>query len=173
MTIAVKSAVASGPVRRFVVGDPAIQFIDALAGATLDQLAATEHQTRRGEVVLSPESVAALAGDVTISEWRGGDEGGRRYGVVSKLAKYADPMPWPDLPQALTDAQAKSWLLAPIYERTIRGDVYLAELRTAVALFVRFGHIDYDHDPMAGQKLDAYIRWAQGVVPVMGDFCWS
>lgn len=54
ITLAVKCAVASGPVRRFVVGDPLIQLIDVLAGDTLDQLAASEHQARRGRWCLAP-----------------------------------------------------------------------------------------------------------------------
>lgn len=170
VTLAVKCAIASGPVRRFVVGDPSIRLIDALAGDTLDQLAATEHQSHRGEVVLSPGCAAALTGDVIISEWRTDEETGQRFGVVSKLAKEADPAPWVGLPSALSEGQTKPWLLGPVYERICRGDAYLAELRTAVALFVRFGQIDYDHDPLAGQKLDTYIRWVQGVITRYGGF---
>jgi len=37
VTLAMKAAVAAGPARRFIVGDPAIQLIDALAGATLQR----------------------------------------------------------------------------------------------------------------------------------------
>ncbi len=170
ITLAVKCAIASGPVRRFVVGDPSIQLIDALAGDTLDQLAATEHQTKRGEVVLSSECVSALAENVTILEWRADEETGRQFGVVGKLAKYADPVPGSELTEPLSDSQVKPWLLGPIYERIQRGDAYLAELRTAVAMFVHFGQINYDHDPLAGQKLDAYIRWVQGVVARYGGF---
>ena len=38
-----------------------------------------------------------------------------------------------------------------------RGE-FLTELRPAVALFLRFGGIDYDGDPAGALKLDAYIR---------------
>ena len=37
-------------------------------------------------------------------------------------------------------------------------------LRPSAALFLRFGGIDYDGDPAAGTRLDAYIRWVQGVL---------
>lgn len=120
--------------------------------------------------MLSSGCAAALAGDVIISEWRTDEETGQRFGVVSKLAKVAGPLPSGDLPGALGEDQTKPWLLGPVYERIQRGDAYLAELRKAVALFVRFGQIDYDHDPLAGQKLDAYIRWAQGVITRYGGF---
>jgi class 3 adenylate cyclase len=49
VSLAVKAAVAIGPVRRFVVGDPNVQLLDVLAGATLDRLAA-EHQARKAVV---------------------------------------------------------------------------------------------------------------------------
>ena len=47
VTLAIKVAVAAGPVRRFVVGDPQIQLIDVLAGATLERLAAAEHHAEK------------------------------------------------------------------------------------------------------------------------------
>jgi hypothetical protein len=37
-------ALAAGSVRQFRVGDPQIQYLDALAGDTLARLAATEHE---------------------------------------------------------------------------------------------------------------------------------
>jgi len=63
---------------------------------------------------------------------------------------------------SLTDAQTQPWLLPPVYERLKAGQGrYLAELRATVALFLRFGGLDYDHDDAAGAKLDDYIRWVQ------------
>jgi class 3 adenylate cyclase len=57
VALAIKVAVAAGPVRRFLIGDPQIQLIDVLAGATLSRLAAAEHQAEKGEVVASAEVV--------------------------------------------------------------------------------------------------------------------
>ena len=54
VTLAMKVAIAVGPARRFVVGDPAIQLIDVLAGRLVDDLAETEHHAGKGEVVLDP-----------------------------------------------------------------------------------------------------------------------
>src|SRR5512136_1827308 len=50
--LALKSTVARGPVRRFVVGDPQIQLVDALVGATVARTAAAEHLANRGEVLI-------------------------------------------------------------------------------------------------------------------------
>ena len=41
---------------------------------------------------------------------------------------------------------------------------FLAELRPAVSLFMRFGGIDFEDDEDAGSKLDAYVRWVQSIV---------
>ena len=52
----------------------------------------------------------------------------------------------------------------PVYERmeTGRGE-FLAELRPAIPVFLRFGGIDYDNDDDAIEKLDEFVRAAQGV----------
>ena len=58
--LAVKAAVASGPARRFVVGDPAIQRKAVLAGATVTRMAVAEHLAGKGEVVVDEATAAAL-----------------------------------------------------------------------------------------------------------------
>ena len=60
VSVALKVAVTTGPVARFVVGDPAIQMIDALAGETIQRLAAADQQARRDEVVVDAATVAAF-----------------------------------------------------------------------------------------------------------------
>jgi len=54
-SLALKVAVASGPARRFQVGDPAIQVMDVLAGATLQRMA-------EAELTELMEALAATAG---------------------------------------------------------------------------------------------------------------
>ena len=56
IALSMKASVAVGPARRFLVGDPEIRVIDALAGETLVRLAAGEHVARRGEVIAGPEA---------------------------------------------------------------------------------------------------------------------
>jgi predicted ATPase/class 3 adenylate cyclase len=166
VTLAIKVAVAAGPVRRFLIGDPEIQLIDVLAGATLSRLGAAEQYAEKGEVVISAEVAAQLAGDLIIQEWRAGETQGQRFAVVAGLALAAPAEPWPALPDgALDEAAIRPWMLASVYERLSAGQgQFLAELRPAVALFARFGGIDYDNDADAAAKLDAYIRWVQRIV---------
>jgi class 3 adenylate cyclase/tetratricopeptide (TPR) repeat protein len=161
----IKVAVAAGPARRFRVGDPQIQYWDVLAGATLDRLAAAEHEAERGEVVVSAEVALRSNPDLQVGEWREG-EPGSRFAVVIGLNREVKDNPWPILPEdALSEGMVRPWILPATYERVISGqDKFQAELRPAVALFLRFGGIDYDGDGAAGEKLDAYVRWVQGTI---------
>ena len=85
VSLAIKEAVAVGPVRRFRVGDPTIQYIDVLAGAILDRMAEAEKQARRGEVILGLDTLALLTGKVEVLEWREQVETGKRFAVVAGL----------------------------------------------------------------------------------------
>jgi len=172
VALAMKAAVAVGSARRFLVGDPTLRVIDALAGETLVRLANAEHHAQRGEVVIAAEGQRAdaswqmLRAALQISELRHDPDTGQAFAVVTGLHQTAVAAPWSVLaPDALSDEQVRVWLLAPVYERLRRGlGDFLAELRPTVALFVRFGGIDYDSDDDAGAKLDAYMRWVQAIV---------
>lgn len=163
VALAMKAAVAAGPVRRFLVGDPGQRVIDALAGQTLVRLANTEHLAERGETVLDGETLGALDNVVEIAEIRHDAEHAHRVGVVTGLRTPVDTHPWPPVDtEALSEEQVRVWLLPQVYTRLQHGlGNFLAELRPTVALFLRFEGIDYDNDPNAGERLDAYIRWVQ------------
>lgn len=166
VSLAMKAAVAVGPVRRFLVGDPAQRVIDALAGATLVRLANAEHQAKRGEVVIDAAALAGLGDLVQTSELRHDPTYQQTVGVVQGLQRPVADAPWPALAtEQLRDDQVRVWLLPQVYERLRRGlGNFLAELRPTVSFFLRFDGIDYDEDAEAGHKLDAYIRWVQGIV---------
>ncbi|MEZ4713402.1 MAG: tetratricopeptide repeat protein [Caldilineaceae bacterium] len=170
VALAMKAAVATGPARRFTVGDPTQRVIDALAGETLVRLANAEHQAQRGEVVIDGEALTRLADRLLISEQRYDETYDQTVGVVQGFAPphavEALAAPWPILDaDSLPAEQVRVWLLPQVYERLRRGlGNFLAELRPTVALFVRFTGIDYDNDEAAGAKLDAYMRWVQSIV---------
>ncbi len=165
--LGMKVAVASGPARRFVVGDPDIQLIDVLAGALMDRLAGAEHNAERGEVVLDAQTLEALAGRVELALVRG--EGRGRAGVVGAMAGPLPPMPPPLAYSRLPKSVVRHWLLPAVYERLGAGrGEFLSELRPAVPMFVRFGGIDYDRDDEAHLLLDHFIRRAQRVIDGYG-----
>lgn len=163
VTLAIKTAVAAGPARRFTAGDPAIQLIDVLAGATLDRMAATEQMAHQGELLLDEPTAALLLPGVTVAEWRTNTTG-ERFAVVSALQPPAPALP----PAALTplpEAEARAWVLPAVYARLQNeGGRFLAELRPAAALFLKFTGLDYDLDPASATKLDQYIRWVQSII---------
>lgn len=164
VTLAIKTAVAAGPARRFAVGDPAIQLIDVLAGVTLDRMAATEQMAKQGELVLDEPTVDQLQPALTIAEWRTQPTTAERFAVVTTLTPPAAPVD-PHPVTMLPEAEASAWVLPPVYARLqSEGGRFLAELRPATALFLKFTGLDYDNDPDATNKLDQYIRWVQSIV---------
>ncbi|MBU0596091.1 AAA family ATPase, partial [Candidatus Bipolaricaulota bacterium] len=166
VSLAMKAAVAAGPMRRFLIGNPAIQRMDVLAGATVDRLTEAEHLAERGEVIASPEVARKLFSRLLLSKWRG------THGVVEGLRENVVPTPWPDLAYAGLTAQALGpYLLSPVHERVTAGQgEFLAELRPVSVLFLQFGGIDYDDDDAGGEKLDVYTRWVQGVANRYGGY---
>jgi adenylate cyclase len=160
--LAMKAAIASGPVRRFVVGDPDIQLHDVLAGATLEALAATEHQANRGEVLIDESTAARLGEAAELGEWR--DDGfGRRCALVRGLRRAANAPPTPPFAQPLGPEQLRPWLLPQVFARLQGGQgEFLAELRPVAALFLRFEGIDYEQEAQA--QLDGFVRQVQRVI---------
>ena len=148
-SLALKVAVAAGPARRMVAGDPAIQLLDLLAGATVARVATAEHHAHAGEIVLDATCVAALGAAATIGAWREDAETGERFAPLYDLTEVPPVSPWPTLTaDALPPTRLQPWLLPAVYAREIaRQGVFLTELRPAVALFVRFTGIDYDTEP--------------------------
>jgi len=161
--IGMKVAVAAGKARRFVVGDPDVQLIDVLAGSLMDRLAAAEHHAERGDVVVEASTLAAIEDRTELIVVRG--EPGSGVGVVGGLRGPIGPLPPPAPYPFLPRSVVRQWLLPPVYERMRagRGD-FLAELRPAVIMFVRFGGIDYDDDPDAPKLLDDFMSRAQWVI---------
>jgi class 3 adenylate cyclase/tetratricopeptide (TPR) repeat protein len=162
--MAAKIALAAGPIRRLLVGNPALQVIDVLAGATLTRLIAGEHLAARHEIVLDPVATAALGPAIAVREWRTSPETGQAYAVAGRLQVPVAALPVPPGP-AVPPEQARSWLLPAVYARLQAGQgEFLTELRPAVALFLHFADFDYEADGTAGARLDAYIRWVQDVL---------
>ena len=164
VSLTMKAAVAAGPVHRFLIGDPEIQLLDVLVGATVDRLAEGERLAERGDVIASPEVARKAAAHLMVGTWRG------RFAVVEGLRESAEPAPWPDLPlPGLTSERLRPYLLGPVHERVQAGQgEFLGELRPVSVLFLRFTGIDYDEDAKAASKLDAFTKWVQGVAARYG-----
>jgi predicted ATPase/class 3 adenylate cyclase len=161
--LGIKVAVVSGRARRFLVGQPRIQRIEVLAGEILDRMAAAEKQLRSGEVIVGSEVIGRFGNQAIIREWRH-DEKNEHFAVLERLTDPILEQPWPDPPD-LNPEVSRDWLLPPVYQRLIRGEgEFLSELRSAIAIFIKFQGINYDDDEEAGTKLDAYIGWVQRIL---------
>ena len=165
--LGVKVAVAVGDVHRFVVGDPGVQLIDVLAGQVMDSLAAAEQQSRSGEIVLDAAATASLGDGVRLGATRPGELG--TVAVVDGLPRRPTAPEsvdeWPQLPEDT----ARQWLLPPVWERMVAGrGEFLADLRPAVPIFVRFGGLDFEGDPHAPDVLDEFVTRAQRALDQQG-----
>ncbi|HQE92504.1 MAG TPA: tetratricopeptide repeat protein [Anaerolineae bacterium] len=169
VSLALKATMATGPVRRFLVGDPAIQWIDALAGETLTRMATAEHYAGRDEVLVDVPTAIVLGKRVHIQEWRPAATENTAEECFAVIENVDLPLPPVEAdappPPALPPATVKPWLLPAVYASLQEGVGEPLEMRRGVvAIFLRFQGIDYDHDEQAGAKLDRYIRWVQGVM---------
>ena len=168
-TLALKVAVATGPARRFTVGDPSIHYIDALAGATVARTSTAEHLAQKGDVLADEATVNALGKSLTIKEWRDDHDSGERFAVVIRemgdgvqLTENTRPQPLPPttLQPPATD-KLQVWIHHAIFEREqSRLESFLTEFRPCTALFVRFIGIDYDSNE-AEKQLDTFVRQIQ------------
>jgi len=162
VSISIKAGVTAGPVRRFLVGKPRIRAIETLAGSLLDRVETAQKLAQKGEIVIGSEIIQNLHEYDNVIEWQEGKDG-ERYALIAAIGEPAPETPWGDLPVIPAD-QARDWLLPATYERLQSGaGEFLAELRSVVALFLKFAGINYEEDD-AGIQLDNYVRWVQDVI---------
>lgn len=161
--LGIRISVCVGSVQRFLVGDPAIQLLEALAGKELNRVVLAQNLIKKGEIIIGAEVLEKILNRVQGFSWRE-TVNAERFAVISGLSELAQPKPWPIIPE-LDKQVARKWIYTPIYER-IQGEEleYLTELRSAVPMFLKFSGIDYDQDPSAEQKLDQFVKCTQAIL---------
>ena len=169
ISLALKVSVTTGRARRFLAGDPRIQRFPILCGDTIVRMAEGEHLAHRGEVLLDEPSAHFLDASALFSEWRA-DEAGERFAVLNSLNLVPPPTPWPALStDRLSPDTLRPWMLPSIWERLSAGlGEFLTEMRPVTALFLRFTGIDYENDPLAGDKIDTFVRKVQETLQSTG-----
>lgn len=166
VSLAMKAAVATGPVRRFIVGDPEYTLLDVMAGQTLEHLASAEHQANKGDVILDEAAARLIKDQIILHEWRTDHHSGEPFAAITGLMGNVPTHPWPMLNEEQFGMDAACpWLIPAVYRLLRAGQgQFLAELRPASALFLRFTGIDYDQDTDAPKKLDTFIRQVQRIL---------
>jgi len=168
--VSLKATIATGPARRFVVGDPTINYLDVVVGATIARTSMAEHLAQGGDVVLDETTVSVLGEVVTIKEWRTA-ENGERFAVLTddrrqKSRAFDSLNPTSLLPAFLRPLPADkliTWIPNALYEREqFREESFETEFRPCTALFVRFISIDFDAED-AQRLLDMCVKQAQEI----------
>ncbi len=166
INFAIKATVATGPVRRFLIGAPDSQKTEILAGYLLDQMAAGEKLANQGEVLLHETVTQAIGDSVNITGWKSDETLAESFALITETLETVPPLPWPTLEVGtLTPDQVRPWLLPAVFlQRQAGQNQFLSELRSATALFLHFHGPDYDEDDRAGIKLDRFYRWVQSII---------
>lgn len=186
VSLSLKVSVAVGEVSRYLVGDPDIQLIDVIAGATVVKLDSLNDAAEPGEVVVDKRAYRNLRSEFEMAARSPGPRTAPSAWVVrrrpaglgaqsrhpTKLKRIrASPQSKPAPAPALPDQEAKlaPWLIGEVKGRLASGlGDFLTELKPVAALFMRFTGIDYDRDQEAGSKLDTLVRWVQREVAKLG-----
>ena len=164
--LSLKVAITSGESRRLVVGDPDIQLMDTLAGSTVARLATADRLARKAEIIMDERTVRAVGDKIQIREQRADTDTSEEFFVLDALHMLAEPLLFPQTNgDSLQLDKLRPWLLSAVYQREQAGLIsFLTELRPAVPLFMSFSGIDYDNDPAAEQKLNAFVAHAQRLI---------
>ena len=161
--LTIKIGIATGTVRRLVVGDEAHYWLDVLAGETVNRTAVAEQLATAPDILLDEATVYALGETITVAEWRTSNATGERFGVLGGNTAVIQPAPIPLLPH-LDEETTRPWLNPLVYEREKTGHPLLqTDFRPCVALFIRFAGIDYEADTAAAQ-LNQFIRPLQAIL---------
>ena len=162
--LALKVAIATGPARRFVVGDPKIHYLDTLAGATIARTATGEHLANKGEILVDEPAVQVLGSSLTVSEWRTDAETHERFAIATGLTRPVEKSQAREPVPLVEPEILRAWLPRAVYEREQAGqETFLTEFRPAVALFLRFVGLDYEGDE-AQTQLDTFLRRVQAIL---------
>lgn len=166
--LSVKVSVSSGEVHRFVIGDPEVRLVDALAGATIARLATADHLAKAGEIILDQATANLLK--YSGQEAHKADTGEQFFLldpsliISERTSNHTDPQAVAHHLK-LEPNLLKPWILPVVFKRESTGHgLLLTEIRPTVALFLRFMGIDYDNDAQALEKLDAVFSQTQRIV---------
>ncbi|MEX2500995.1 MAG: AAA family ATPase, partial [Trueperaceae bacterium] len=182
--VGLKVAIAVGPVRRFVAGDPDRRLFDVLAGTTMLRLATHEGQATPGEILVDPNVARTLGleavdvrDDVVVvrpprpdAEDGPDDEEAPASATASvaapseraaREAMEALPVTRPDEDGAPDPEVSSRWAPEAVRDASDQGTASLGDFRPAGAMFLSFGGIDWDDDPEAGARLDRFLRHVQ------------
>lgn len=161
--LTIKIGIATGGVRRLVVGDEEHYLLDVLTGETVNRTAVAEQLATAPEILLDEATAEALGDTLTLTEWRSSEETGGRFGLLGNFTAVVNPLPPAPLPE-LNEETTRPWLNPLIYEREKTGHPLLqTAFRPCVPLFIRFVGINYEADTAANQ-LNQFICPLQAIL---------
>lgn len=170
--LSVKLAVATGAARRFAVGDPCIQLIDSLGGATLDRVARGESLAAPGEILVDESTAQALV--LPGRETRLHASGERFTPLTPNAVLHERTVPLEPAAGMPSAEQLKPWVLPFVFEREqAHAGLFETDLRPATALFMRLSGLDFDAQSDAVSLLNQLVSQPRRPCSATAACCWS
>ncbi len=172
-----KAGLAAGPVLTVVVGVPGLRLDYAICGSALDWCAEAEHHATSGEVVIHASLRSQLPAGLALLAESLEDPGFTRMSALAGFSASpgagslisVEDAGTADTPALVQTIQ--TFLHPSINQRVLADQLsFLNEHRKVTVLFVRFEGEDYDQDPRAGEKLQAYLARVITVVDRYGGY---
>jgi len=161
-SLAIKVSIANGEANRLLLGDPAIHYLELLAGGVMGLVGMAARHIQPDEVMITGRTAANLGDDVDIRAWREMPEDGTRMAIIGTLRNPPRPQRWEATLPFFKDALVRPWILPNVYKRLqTQSQFTLSELRPVTSVFVGLEEGNNSGNDYAW--LDGYVRWVQSV----------
>lgn len=176
-TLRMKIGISGGEVLFLSVGDPFKGLEHVLIGPPLDRMVEAEHHAQAGEVILDSRYLklnAQALKDLNLTTTKKHQEFWcllkAPLSAAQNLAEEQN-IDWQALENIEERAVAQLMPYVPqnVFEQITAGQrQFLGEHRRVASLFVNFFGLDYENDPEAGAKLQAYFVAMQTIIQHYG-----
>ncbi|MEM7797750.1 MAG: AAA family ATPase [Chloroflexota bacterium] len=160
----IKIAIASGPAYRVLVGNPDIRVLKSMAGETIHRVALLGSLTHSSEISICVECINRFGQELNVVPGRN-----KHFVILREFEGEVPPIPWSQNGlDHLSPEDLRPWLLPSLFNHVRQGGTIVGDLRPVTPMMIRFTEPDFDNDPDASEKLNAYVSWVQRVVHSFG-----
>lgn len=164
--LAIRVAVSAGDATRLLLGDPAVQVVEALAGEPLERLSVLHRAARPGEVLLDRAASEALAGRVDLGPWREAGPGVHGAPMTgSPVVPASTSAHAPRVRPEVSIDELRPWVPPVVFQRLTGDQASLVPgIRPAVAMFVGVDGLEPGRSAASAAQLSAYVAHVQTVL---------
>ncbi|NJP04242.1 MAG: tetratricopeptide repeat protein [Chloroflexaceae bacterium] len=159
-TLTIGIGLAMGDMMTAIVGDPSLRLEYLVIGQALDRAVRAEQYADHGAIVIHRDLLVAAPIEYAVLN-QSDDVLAEQYVRITRLLQPVGHNPLPPLPDVLPMAvrgRLEAFLHAAIALRLSKAQqALISEHRKVTVLFVQFRDFDYERDPHALERLQAYV----------------